>query len=64
MLSTDDGTQIDWSAEHSSNADSPRLETLPPDANRTDKTESHQPKHPVEIDSISPQIVTSAPFPK
>jgi hypothetical protein len=35
IISTDEGTQIDWSDEHSANAAGPKFESLVPDSNAT-----------------------------
>jgi hypothetical protein len=64
IVSTEEGIQIDRSDEHAANAYLPRVEILELDANLTEQTESQALNDPAATDPMSPQIVTSASFPK
>jgi hypothetical protein len=64
IAAIDDGIHIDCRDEQSIKAALPRVKGLERGANRTDKTELHELKHPGEIASISSSISTSVPFPK
>jgi hypothetical protein len=64
MTSIDEGIQIDSSDIQAKNANSPRVEILQPVSKRIDKRQLHPEKHPVEIVSISLEIVTSSSVPR
>jgi hypothetical protein len=56
--------QIDRSAAHSSNVNSPSIETWQPGSNLTTERSLQQAKHPGEIDSTSVEMATSVSLPK